>query len=413
MTTSRHIVIVNHNAGSPYHGPNFRSYYAAQGWVKRGLKATIVCSSFSHKLHHLPDVQGNHSVEMIDGIRYIWLKTKRFSGNVGRLRNYLEFRQALNLLPKILSESVDVVVCSSPPPIWLWFCRSFALSKDAALIFEARDLWPDVIFETSRLGYLNPVAWYMRFAERAAYRHSDAVVAVNESAVKLMARRGLDPNRFKAIPNGTDVSDMDAPAVESEGGRLSERLRLEGGFVVGYSGALSSIYGLGYLMGAARVLRSSNIHFVLAGTGPYESELRRFATELPNVHLVGWIPKNALQGFLESVDLCYASLLNVPSFTFGSDSTKLYEYMKAARPILHAIADENSVVKQAQCGLRVASESVEALVAGLRELSMFDPVQLAALGEKGRSYLCEHRSYDVLASKWMDVFDSFLGKSNQ
>jgi glycosyltransferase involved in cell wall biosynthesis len=407
----QHAVIINHNAGSPYHGPNFRSYYAARGWIQNGMQATIVCSSFSHKLRQLPKVEGKYAIEMIDGIRYIWLRTPKFSNNVGRLLNYVQFQRRLGMLHDIIQEPVDHVVCSSPPPFWIWFCRRFAARKGASLIFEARDLWPDVIFETTRSGRMNPAAWLMRAAEITAYKKADSVVSVNESAIKIMQSRGLSSSRFWAIPNGvsieTEANDPDLP----EAAQLCGRQKDKGMFVVGYAGALSRIYGLSYLAEAARSLKNEKIAFLLAGTGDYENELKRMADELPNFHLAGWIPKNQLNPFLRSVDICFAGLLDVPSFAYGSDSTKIYEYMKASRPVLHAIGNEDSVVVKAECGLRVAPENSGVLVEGILDLAAREPEELRAMGERGLEYLHRNRNYDVLVRKWIELFNSLGQKA--
>ncbi|RJQ78887.1 MAG: glycosyltransferase WbuB [Desulfobacteraceae bacterium] len=407
----KHALIVNHNAGSPYHGPNFRSYYAALGWVKNGMKATIVCSSFSHKLKSLPQVDNDYAIEVIDGIRYIWIKTDPFSSNFGRLRNYIQFNRQLNLLRHIVEEPIDYIVCSSPPPFWIWFCKRFALSKRASLIFEARDLWPDVIFETTRFGVLNPAAWIMKAAEIHAYKCADCVVSVNESAIKIMQSRGLSPSRFYAIPNGASINE-NTSGTEPGGAVLCQRLKKQGRFVVGYSGALSKVYGLSYLVKAAEALKNEEIAFVLAGAGEYEKELRVAAEKLPNLHLVGWVPKEQLQGFLRSVDICFAGLLNIRSFAFGSDSTKIYEYMKASKPVLHAISNEDSTVVKADCGIRVAPEDSEALVHGIRRLAGAKPEELAAMGMRGLEYLRKNRGYDVLTQKWLHLFSS-LDEQNQ
>ena len=400
----RHALIINHNAGSPYHGPNFRSYYAALGWVRNGLKATIVCSSFSHKLKNLPQVVDDYLVEVIDGIRYIWIKTSPFSSNVGRLINYIKFHRRLNLLCDIIKEPVDYVICSSPPPFWIWFSRRLALSKGALLIFEARDLWPDVIFETTRLGLINPAAWWMKAAETAAYRYADSVVSVNKSAIKIMQNRGLSPSRFCAIPNGVTIDIEGQHEVKSESVILCNSLRKDGLFVVGYAGALSMVYGLAYLAKAAELLQNEKIAFVLAGTGEYEIELRKMERKLPNFHLAGWVPKVQLHGFLKSVDICFAGLLNIKSFAFGSDSTKIYEYMKASKPVLHAIGNEESIVVRAKCGVRIAPEDSISIVNGIRDLSSRSPEELGAMGRSGMDFLRSNRGYDILTNKWLQLF---------
>jgi glycosyltransferase involved in cell wall biosynthesis len=370
------------------------------------MRATIVCSSFSHKLKKLPKVDGKYAIEIIDGIRYIWIKTSQFSNNVGRLFNYFQFMHRLGMLFEVIGEPVDHVVCSSPPPFWIWFCRRFADRKGASLIFEARDLWPDVIFETTRFGWINPAAWLMRIAEIFAYKHSDSVVSVNESAIQKMKRRGLSPSRFRAIPNGVSADTELLQQATPDAATFCNNLRKKGLFVVGYAGALSRIYGLAYLVEAACILKDESIAFVLAGTGDYENELKKATEGLPNFHLAAWVPKEQLNIFLSSVDMCFAGLLDVPSFAYGSDSTKIYEYMKASRPVLHAIGNEDSAVIRAGCGILVPPEDSNAIVKGIHHFESTSHKELTAMGKKGFEYLRQNRSYDVLTRKWLELFDS-------
>ena len=161
------------------------------------------------------------------------------------------------------------------------------------------------------------------------------------------------------------------------------------------------------------VRKDRKIAFVLAGTGHLEKLLKRKAERLPNLFLAGWIPKTSLQRFLRSVDICYAGLLNIRSFAYGSDSTKLYEYMKASRPILHAIGDINSVVVRAECGLRVAPESGAALAKGVETMAGMNQAELKALGRKAFEFVRTQRNYDVLTDKWIAMFERLKRHSEQ
>ena len=67
------ILIINHNGGSIYHGPNLRTYYAAKELVKLGNNVTIASSSYSHKYAVLPTISGEITCEVIDGIEYRWV----------------------------------------------------------------------------------------------------------------------------------------------------------------------------------------------------------------------------------------------------------------------------------------------------------------------------------------------------
>ena len=52
------IIYLEHYAGSPKLGMEFRPYYLAQRWVKAGHHVTIVASSYSHLRTKNPDLKG-------------------------------------------------------------------------------------------------------------------------------------------------------------------------------------------------------------------------------------------------------------------------------------------------------------------------------------------------------------------
>ena len=82
------ILLINHYAGSPELGMEFRPYYMAKEWVKMGHQVLIVGGSFSH----LRKVQPQGEEDLIDGIRYRWVKLNTYKGNgVGRIRSMFSF----------------------------------------------------------------------------------------------------------------------------------------------------------------------------------------------------------------------------------------------------------------------------------------------------------------------------------
>jgi len=109
------------------------------------------------------------------------------------------------------------------------------------------------------------------------------------------------------------------------------------------------------------------------------------------------------------MDIAYAGLLDLPSLAIGSDSTKLFEYMKAQLPIVHAIRSESSVVKQCGCGLLVPPEDTQAICDAILRLRNISKAERKKMGTKGFDYLLRNRTYDVLGRKWMELFDFILG----
>jgi glycosyltransferase involved in cell wall biosynthesis len=400
MSDRPHILIVNHNAGSVHHGPNFRSFYVARSLLGHGFRVTIACSSFSHKLTRLPLVSGRYGVEDVDGVRMIWIKTPSYRSAIGRLWNYACFARRLSVLDQAVPEPVAAVVCSSPPPYWIFFCRRFAGKKRAKLVFEARDLWPDVLLERFRTAVFNPAVWLMRVAEKLAYRSCDAAVAVNVEARAVMERRGLAPGKFRVIANGVVLDPEEVRVTLSPAVR--ERIP-SAEFYVGYAGTLNEVCGLRYFIEAARLLCADGICFVLAGEGPAAPRLKRQAAGLANVAFVGWVSKRELTPFLAMMDVAFAGWLDLPSLGVGSDSTKIAEYMKARRPVIFATRAKTSIVRELGCGAHVKPGDPRAIanaVLGLRGLSA---AERAAMGRAGREFVVRHRTYEVLGREWAEL----------
>ena len=60
------ILIVNHYAGSLSHGMEYRPYYFAQEWIRRGHEIDIIAADFSHLRKENPHVTHNFQQEDID-----------------------------------------------------------------------------------------------------------------------------------------------------------------------------------------------------------------------------------------------------------------------------------------------------------------------------------------------------------
>ena len=75
------ILYLEHYAGSPEMGMEFRPYYLSREWVRMGHKVTIIAGDFSHLRRKNPNVNEDFQSETIDGIEYVWIKAGRYEGN--------------------------------------------------------------------------------------------------------------------------------------------------------------------------------------------------------------------------------------------------------------------------------------------------------------------------------------------
>jgi len=139
------ILLVNHYAGSIYHGMEYRPYYLAREWVRAGHKVTIVAADQSHLRNKRVEMVSAIKHESIDGINYIWLRTIEYQGNgVKRAINMASFVGGLFRFNRQIVSIVrpDVVIASSTYPLDIFPCHFLAKKSGAKLIYEIHDLWP-------------------------------------------------------------------------------------------------------------------------------------------------------------------------------------------------------------------------------------------------------------------------------
>ena len=134
------ILYINHYAGSPEMGMEFRPYYLSREWVKMGHKVTIVAGDYSHLRIKNPSVTKDYSIELIDGIEYVWVKSGDYQGN-GVKRALSMFRFVGKLwrdANKIVKQwKPDVVIASSTYPLDTYPAQKIAKLAKAKYIHDA------------------------------------------------------------------------------------------------------------------------------------------------------------------------------------------------------------------------------------------------------------------------------------
>ena len=398
------ILLINHYAGSPSLGMEFRPYYMAREWLKMGHATRIVGASFSHLRKHQPTVKQ----ESIDGISYSWIKTNRYQGNgLGRIRSMFAFIGKLLFgYKRLLRDFVpDVVIASSTYPLDNYVACRIARHYGAKMVYEIHDLWPLSPMELGGYSPRHPFIRVMQRAEDFAYRRCDAVVCMLPKATEHCIEHGLPADKFHYVPNGIVEDDWENPEpLPDEHRRLIEKLRGGGGFLIGFAGAHGIANSLQAAIEAASMLKDKNIDFVLVGTGQEKENLIRFVRErgITNVHFLPPVSKLAIPNFLKEMDALYIGLQKQSLFRFGISPNKLFDYMMAEKPVIQAIDAGNNVVREANCGLDVEPDNVEEIAAAMEKLSQLPKEDLQEMGRNGKRFVLENHTYSVLAKKFID-----------
>ena len=411
----RRILYINHYAGSPHHGMEFRPYYLAREWVRAGHVVQMLAASYSHVRSKQPTAGGGHAImrpttERIDGIEYCWYPTPAYGGNgIGRVLNIWAFLRQLWTRSKdiVAAFRPDVVVASSTYPMDIWVARRLARLCKAKLVFEVHDLWP---LSPIELGGMSPRHPFIRLCQRAedtAYRDADVVVSMLPCVAGHMQSHGLDVKRLHVVPNGISPDEWAGPLapLQADLRQHVEAERERGRVVVGYAGSHGIPNALDHLLDAAALMRGEPLSFVLVGDGMEKARLqeRVAAAGLTNVRLFPPIPKAQVPTFLSLIDMAYIGWLRSPIYRFGIAPNKLLDYMMAGRAVLHSVEAGNDPVAESGCGVAVAPESPQAIAEGLRRLASLSPQERQEMGARGRAFVTAHHTYPVLARRFLEA----------
>jgi glycosyltransferase involved in cell wall biosynthesis len=404
------IILVNHYAGSPQMGMEFRPYYFAKEWIKQGHNVTIISASFSHLRNTQPICNIEVTDESIDGVNYLWLKTSKYEGNgVGRIINMFQFLYILRKRSKEIADKCNpnVVIGSSTYPLDIIVCKRLAKFSNAKLCYEVHDLWPLSPMELGGYSKYHPYIMLMQYAENFAYKYSDFVVSMLPKAKEHMVNHGLILEKFHTIPNGFDLSEWEVPCeIPQEHNDVLEEIHSEGKKIIGYAGGHSISNALHTFLEAAELCEQKNLVFVLVGNGIVKKDLQKLVKDrkLSNVYFLPPVSKKSIPNLLSKFDFLYIGWAPNPLYRFGISPNKLIDYLMAGKPIIHSVEAGNDLVQEANAGFSVKPNKPKEIVKAIDKLLLLDKESLNELGANGRHYALNNHDYSVLATKFANIF---------
>ncbi|MDE6952090.1 MAG: glycosyltransferase family 4 protein [Lachnospiraceae bacterium] len=405
------ILLINHYAGSPEMGMEFRPYYFAREWIKMGHQVDIIAADYSHLRTGNPEVGADFETEDIDGIRYHWIKTGKYEGN-GAKRALTMFRFVGKLwrkAGKIVQEyAPDVVITSSTYPLDTYGGQRIAKKAKAKLIHEVHDMWPATLIELGGMSRYHPFVVVMQMAENSFCRKSDHVVSLLPHAKEYFVAHGMREDKFVTIANGIVKEDWDNPEpLPEEHRRELEKLKEEKRFIVGYFGGHALSNALDVMLDAAKRTAEKEIRFVLVGGGTEKGRLIRRAEEekIENVLFLPPVPKKSVPELVKYFDCSVICAMTSPLYRFGVCLNKMYDSMMAAKPVLFAMDAPATPIEEYGCGILVRSGREEKIAEAVERLYRMKEEERQEMGRRGRQAVFQHFTYDILAERFESLFE--------
>ena len=403
------ILLINHYAGSPDMGMEFRPYYLAREWVKMGHRVDIIAASYSHLRRKNPDVIQDFQTEVIDGINYHWIKTRTYEGNgASRAITMAQFVSKLWIhAEKLINEiEPDVVICSSTYPLDTFVGQRIRKKskKKVKLIHEVHDMWPLSPIEIGGMSPKHPFIKVMQIGENSFCKNSDIVVSLLPAAKDYFVEHGMSADKFQVVTNGIVLEEWE------EYNKIPDELvwhfknnKQNGLFNLCFFGSLHKSYNLDTLIEAVKKRNKNDLALTFVGPGHDREELEKMAHGYDLIRFFDPIPKNSVPDLFNYIDASFVGLKSQKLVRFGISMNKLFDAMMGGKPILYMVDAPNNYITEFDCGVFVKGNSVDDIVKGIDTLLKYDKDELKKMGENGHKAVVEHFNYDVLSKKFAEI----------
>lgn len=285
-----------------------------------------------------------------------------------RLLNHISFALS-SVFVSLRTGPADVVLCTSPPLLPSMAGWAIARMKGAKLVFDVRDIWPDIAVEMGSLSEGGLIDRAFRWTADFLYRRADLVTTVSQGkAARLSARvEAICPSGGKKVvlvPNGFDRrvenGNIDPAIVQA--------YELDDAFTCVYIGNIGVAQGMGQILDLAA--KRPDVRFLLFGKGAEREMLEQQADsrKLSNVRFCGVLPHEQVYTVLKKAKI---SLIPLKSAAMqDSVPTKVYEALGLGCPVLLiAEGDAVEIVRASGLGRCVSPDEPEKLPAVLDEMT--------------------------------------------
>jgi glycosyltransferase involved in cell wall biosynthesis len=399
------IVYLHQYFNTPDMAGGTRSFEMARRLVARGHQVDLVTSSRDRGR------EGGWYTTVEAGIRVHWLPVpydnKMSFGQ--RLRAFLRFAVAASR--RAASLPADVVFATSTPLTIVFPGIYSAWRRRVPLVFEVRDLWPDVPIAMGVIR--NPVAiWLARALERLAYRYSKHIVALAPGMRVDILGKGVAAHKVSVIPNGCDRGVFGVDHASAVAALRASRDWLGQRRLVLFGGTLGLANGVGYLVSIAEAMRrlDPEIRFVVIGDGAERAaiaELARHKGVLDQTFFMpGAMPKRELAVWLAACDMAVGLFSGPRVLWKDAVQNKFFDALAAGKPVACNFSGfQSELAVQHDVGLIFDAEDAE-LAARQMHAKLNDDAWLAAVRVRALRLAADDFDRDRLAERLGDVLDA-------
>lgn len=371
-----------------------RSYEMARRWVMAGHQVHMI-TSWREPIDKIDWFQTK-----VEGIDVHWLPVSYANqmSHGQRIKAFFRFALAAGRRAKLLGGDV-VFATSTPLTIAIPGVRT-AKSLRAPMVFEVRDLWPELPIAMGALR--NPITrWLARRLEKYAYKNAAHIVALSPGMRDGVITAGVSPERISVIPNSADLEFFHGH--EFEGQKFLESLNFtREAAVVLYAGTFGAINGVRYFIYMAQAAKEQGLplHFLAVGDGAERPQVEALASELGvldgYVTILPPVPKQKMPAVLAAADIACSLFINLKPM-WANSANKFFDGLASGTPMAVNYGGwQAELLRATEAGLVLPADDPRRGAVLIAEL-VADKIRLEDMGRAARALAGREFDRDKLA----------------
>ncbi|MGG5872988.1 glycosyltransferase family 4 protein [Pseudomonas peli] len=386
---------------TPEHIGGVRSYQFARRLVEAGHGVDMITSTafFPVQRRSWWRWVSQHDV---DGIKVHAIHVE-YGNHMGFTRRILAFLLFM-LVSSVYALSLprrNLVYASSTPLTIAVPALVYCAFKRAPMVFEVRDLWPDIPIAMGVIRSKFLIKLLYGF-ERHIYRVARKVVVLSSGMRDELLIKKVAAEKIVVIPNACDLDEFAATTPVAD--PFQELRNLVGWRICIYAGTFGYVNNLDYLLDLAGQIKAcaGRVKFILVGDGMEKQHLLQRIVKEELQEYVIFMPavsKRELIGYLKAADACLSIVRNVPEL-YNNSANKFFDSLAAGKPIIINHGGwQAKVIEENGIGLVLGQNKQDSALRLLAFLETLDQLKEEHILTVARKYYSREKLFTKLCAE--------------
>jgi glycosyltransferase involved in cell wall biosynthesis len=246
--------------------------------------------------------------------------------------------------------------------------------------------------------------------ENFTYKHADKIIVISEDFKRNIMAKGVPEDKIVVVYNWVDQNAV--VNVDRSENKLIAKYGIDPSkFYIEYSGNIGLTQNMDMLLDVMKELKDSHpeIGLILVGEGAYKKQVEEIVKRdsLSNVIMLPFQPYEDISHVFSLGDV--GLIISKPGVGANSVPSKTLSIMSASRPVL-ANFDENeikSILSDNSCGIFTKAGDKDAFKNAI--IKLYENRDLCKeYGRNGREFVMQNLTREVGTQKYVDVIKSVV-----